>query len=223
MLLRFKGWVRRVAAGCASLSQVSRQAILGIIALACIILVVLCARGCVTSSFELVPATSVASAQEVELEQEHDMEEVSQAAPKTVSMIIVHVGGAVVNPGVYEVPEGSRLYSCVKAAGGCRDDANPDGVNMARLVFDGEHIVIPCVGEQVSDPGSVPATYGGLVSINSASVEELCVLDGIGEVLAQRIVTYRQKHGGFASLDQLKEVSGIGEKRYEAIKDAICL
>lgn len=223
MMLKLKGLIRRMGAGCASLSEASRQAMIGIGVLAFIILAWSCIRAYGMSSFDLVAAEDSAKNAEMGASVYADVvpsEDVPES-PADAS-VVVHVGGCVMHPGVYEVPEGSRVSSCIEAAGGFTDEANTDGLNLARKAVDGEHIVVPAQGEV--SRGTVTVLSGGsLVSINTATVEELCRLDGIGEVLAARIVTYRSKHGGFATLEQLKQVSGIGDARYEAIKDDICL
>ena len=184
----------------------------------------------------------------------------------------VHIYGAVVNPGVYELPEGSRIYQAVSAAGGFSEEACRDYVNQARQVSDGMKIWIPTekeaaklltssgdgkggtdglggssagtvnvsgpygdsagietVNAQTANTDSVGAgadpgagTAGsGLVNINTATVEQLCTLNGIGESRAKTIIAYREAHGNFAKKEDIMKVTGIKESSYAKIKDQI--
>ena len=210
MLLKLKGLLRRAKSSLDSLTPMSAGAlwgILGICALVCTLCVVTCAR---TSPLEVDDGHSLPDAYADE----------DGSLSDFPALVVVHIGGCVMEPGVYTLPEGSRVSDCVLAAGGFTQEANPDGVNLARPVHDGEHVVIPTFASADTD-GQSPSSV--LVSINTASLEELQRLDGIGEVLARRILAYRTRIGGFTSLTQLMEVSGIGARKYEAIKDDICL
>lgn len=115
--------------------------------------------------------------------------------------VIVDVAGAVAAPGIVRLPTGSRVADAVSAAGGAQPDAAIDGVNLARVVVDGEQIDIPRVGAETQDPR---------IDINRASAAELEALPGIGPVLAQRIVGFRTDHGPFATVDDLTGVPGLG-------------
>jgi competence protein ComEA len=130
--------------------------------------------------------------------------------------LYVHVAGAVRRPGLYRVFDGARVATAVRRAGGPTRGAYMTGVNLAALLEDGQQVVVPARAR----PGA-PAAADAPVSLGSASVEQLERLDGIGPTLAQRIVDHRTTSGGFGSLDQLGEVEGIGEKRLEALKDAL--
>lgn len=145
-------------------------------------------------------------------------------------IIEVYITGAVRNPGVYRMQEGDRMHQVVEMAGGVREDADVRYLEMARCLADGETIVIPVQGEvQEMMPvigGSGPAgsghSPGGRVNINSASAQEMADnLEGIGPSLGQRIVDYRNSNGKFKDIEEIKNVSGIGDKRFEAIKDKI--
>lgn len=184
----------------------------------------------------------------------------------------VHIYGAVVNPGVYELQEGSRIYQAVSAAGGFAEEACRDYVNQARQVSDGMKIWIPTekeaaklltssgdgkggtdglggssagtvnvsgpygdnagvetVGTQTVNSGGagagensgVGAAGSGLVNINTATVEQLCTLNGIGESRAKTIIAYREAHGNFAKKEDIMKVTGIKESSYAKIKDQI--
>lgn len=140
-------------------------------------------------------------------------------------LLCVYVCGAIQNPGVYEVPEGSRLYEVVERAGGMLDEADDMYLNLAREVKDGEQIVI-LTSEQTKNTDVSVITESmskteGLVNINTASVEELMTLSGIGESRAEAIIEYREKNGEFETIDAIMRISGIKEALFEKIKDKI--
>ena len=138
---------------------------------------------------------------------------------------IVQVSGAVRTPGVYSLPAGARLLDAVAAAGGLADDADPAAVNLARVVGDGEQIVVPRVGEvpiQPVDPsGGAQGALSPLVDLNTATVEQLDTLPRIGPAIAQRIVDWRTENGRFTSVDDLSEISGIGDKTIESLRGLV--
>jgi len=138
---------------------------------------------------------------------------------------IVQVSGAVRAPGVYSLPAGARLLDAVAAAGGLADDADPAAVNLARVVGDGEQIVVPRVGEvpiQPVDPsGGAQGALSPLVDLNTATVEQLDTLPRIGPAIAQRIVDWRTENGRFTSVDDLSEISGIGDKTIESLRGLV--
>ena len=141
------------------------------------------------------------------------------------SGIYVYVCGAVVSPGVYTLPEGSRLFEACEAAGGFLRGAARTEVNLAREVFDGEQVRIPFLYE-LQDPGNAGGlssafTEDGKLDLNSAAVADLCTLPGIGESKAGSILSYREEHGGFSSIDELMQVEGIKEGIFNKIKDKI--
>ncbi len=139
--------------------------------------------------------------------------------------VCVYVCGAVGSPGVYEVPEGSRLYEVVELAGGMLEEADEVYLNLAREVKDGEQIVILTTEQTLDLDGSVRTEdterMKGFVNINTASVEELTTLSGIGESRAEAIVEYRESHGDFQTIDAIMQVSGIKEALFAKIKDKI--
>lgn len=142
-----------------------------------------------------------------------------------VPVIAIHVSGAVSNPGVYELPEGSRANDAIEAAGGASEDAVPDALNLARVLSDGEQIIVPTVEEQerLEEAAAAGQTLdaGGKVNINTATVEQLDTLPGVGESTAQKIIADREENGPFGSPEDLKRVSGIGDKKYEDLADLI--
>jgi len=119
--------------------------------------------------------------------------------------VFVHVAGAVKRPGLVHLPAGSRVVDAIKAVGGATSARAEGSVNLARVLVDGEQIQVASSG---LSPGS---STGGKLSVNAASAQQLEDLPGVGPVLAQRIVDYRTEHGGFRSVDELKDVSGIGD------------
>ncbi len=146
------------------------------------------------------------------------------------TVVVVHVAGAVANPGVYPVPEGSRVKSAVDAAGGFGPDASMEAVNLARVVADGEQIYIPTVEEvqsgSVSPAASASGSGGGsdqpsMVNINTADAAGLDALPGVGPATAQRIVDDRTANGPFSSPEDIMRVSGIGEKKFEQMAHMI--
>lgn len=142
--------------------------------------------------------------------------------------LCVHVDGAVESPGVYSLPAGSRVVDAVEAAGGMAGDARSSGVNLAQVLVDGQQVVIPGADDEVAPAAAATAVpegqvAGGPVNVNTAGVAELTTLDGIGEATAEKIIADREANGPFVSIDDLKRVSGIGDKKLEAIRDDVCL
>jgi comEA protein len=149
--------------------------------------------------------------------------------------LTVHVVGQVFKPGLVRLPAGSRVADAVAKAGGARLDADLAAINLARVLADGEQLRVPKPGEAPmvapsgaggagsGQPGAGATQSGGLVRLNSASVSELDALPGVGPVLAQRIIDWRTEHGRFASVDELGEVSGIGEKVFAQLKPKVTL
>jgi competence protein ComEA len=152
--------------------------------------------------------------------------------------IYVHVAGAVRRPGLLRLPAGSRVAAALDQAGGPQRRADLAGVNLAAKLEDGQQVIVPVRGAAASAGGgamgvvgTAGATAGGAappgsagvpkLSLGAATVEQLDQLDGIGPTLAQRIVEYRTDHGGFRSLSDLREVEGIGEKRFATLREAL--
>lgn len=132
--------------------------------------------------------------------------------------VVVDVTGAVLRPGVYRMPAGSRVDDAVQRAGGATGRAELEAVNLAARLADGQQVVVP---ERV--PGGAVATVGsaseeGPISLGTATVEQLDTIDGIGPVTAADIIEFRDQHGGLASVDQLDQVSGIGPATMESLR-----
>lgn len=155
---------------------------------------------------------------------------------KEPASIFVYVCGAVEKPGVYELPYGSRIVDAVEASGGFLDTADKTYVNLAALLDDGVKLLIPTIQETCefdslqiesfdkgnsSFSGSSDNNSSGLININLATKEELTTLPGIGNATAEKIVSYRQSHGSFQSIEDIMNVSGIKDKLFSKIKDHI--
>lgn len=133
----------------------------------------------------------------------------------------VYICGAVVRPGVYEVPEGSRIFQVLELAGGFTEDAAVTELNQAEPVHDGQMLRVLTVEEAAAEAAEAQETADGRVNINTASVEELMGLAGIGESKAQSIVAYREEHGAFSETEELMNITGIKAGVYEKIKNNI--
>lgn len=142
---------------------------------------------------------------------------------ETGRKIFVHVGGAVRTPGLYELPMGARVDDAVRAAGGVLEDADVNGLNLAARVKDGEKVLVPTQSGQGEAPAASGSggAEGGLINLNTATVGDLEQLPGIGPALAQRILDYRERNGGFRSVDDLLEVPGIGAKKFEELREHV--
>lgn len=177
---------------------------------------------------------------EAELQDEAEQQETGSALVSQTPeqpMIFVYVCGAVVSPGVYEMPKGSRLFEAISLAGGCLPEADEDYHNLARTVSDGERVYILSAeestllsaeervsGEETPQPaGEAQAgeTKEELINLNTATVKELTALPGIGESRAESIIEYRTKVGAFRGIEEIMNISGIGEAMFEKIKDRI--
>jgi competence protein ComEA len=140
----------------------------------------------------------------------------------TPSLVLVHVVGAVQRPGVYRLPDGARVADALRRAGGATRRAQLELVNLAARIADGQQIVVPRRGSAVAvAPGGGPAATAGPVHLNSATLEQLDALPGVGPVTAQKILDYRQEHGSFGSVDELDAISGIGPARLEQLRGLV--
>ncbi|HAJ33882.1 MAG TPA: hypothetical protein DCK79_11095 [Candidatus Atribacteria bacterium] len=153
--------------------------------------------------------------------------------------VIIHITGAVKNPGVYQLKSTDRIVDAVKIAGGVTEEANLDLINLAALLKDGQKIIVPYKiynenGEEINknidnnaevmySSSSSSGSISGEININTANTSMLQSLPGIGPVLSERIIEYRNQNGFFGVIDDIKNVSGIGEKKFEGIKDIICV
>lgn len=187
----------------------------------CISMIIMCAF-CTACGGEELIVTGVSSEDNSELSVHtgEDNDGTSEFSEQAEDSIVVYVCGAVQNIGVYELPYDSRVNDALEAAGGFSDDADTDMVNLADILTDGQKVYFPVEGESGA-AGTDEASSdreAGLVNINTAGVSELTALPGIGDTRARSIVEYRQTHGSFASKDELKAVSGIGDSIYSNLE-----
>jgi competence protein ComEA len=146
--------------------------------------------------------------------------------PTSAATLIVDVTGWVRDPGVYEFPAGARVIDAVDRAGGPRSGADLSLLNLAAPLTDGQQVMVPKEGQTLTLPvpgstGGTGGATGSIININTADATAFETLNGIGEVLAAAIVTYRDEHGPFACVDQLEEVPGIGPSTLEEIRDQV--
>ena len=133
--------------------------------------------------------------------------------------LVVHVAGEVRDPGVYRLPQGSRVTDAIERAGGATSQALPDGLNLAAELADGQQVVLPSRSPTAGSPAGSAATEGP-ISLGTATVEQLDTIEGIGPVTAEDILEFRDEHGGVGSIEQLDEISGIGPATMEALERA---
>lgn len=155
-----------------------------------------------------------------------DAADAESAGGQVAPTIAVHVSGAVAAPGVYELEEGARVADAVEHAGGFLEGAAENALNLARVLNDGEQVVVPTAEEHAAQQSAAEASggaagVGGKVNINTASAEQLDTLPGVGESTAQKIIADREANGPFSSPEDLKRVSGIGDKKYAELADLI--
>ncbi|MBR6614736.1 MAG: helix-hairpin-helix domain-containing protein [Lachnospiraceae bacterium] len=149
-------------------------------------------------------------------------QDISVTVSQTESVkIYVHICGAVNAPGVYELPEGSRIFEAVEAAGGFTEEAAQASLNLAQVISDEEQIVILTKEEAEAKARMEREQQAGIVNLNTASKEQLMTLPGIGESRAEDIIRYRKESGGFQSVEEIMNVPGIKESAYLKIKDSI--
>lgn len=161
---------------------------------------------------------------------ENKVEEEKQESEKESSFIKVYVAGEVNSPGVIELEEGSRIEDAIQGAGGVKAEANLKNINLAYEVSDGEKIYIPNLSEESEEENMLePNTSNsstnakGKVNINKATATELTSVPGIGASTAQKIITYREENGKFQTIEDVKKVSGIGDSKFESMKDFIAV
>ena len=146
--------------------------------------------------------------------------------------VVVYVCGAVRSPGVVRLPSTARVADALQIAGGATSSAELSAVNLAARLTDGQQIIVPRRGEAPAAGGAAASATSGAagstvagpaapININTASLEELDTLDGVGPATAQKIIDYRTANGGFKTIDEIKEVSGIGDAKFAAMKDSV--
>ena len=131
--------------------------------------------------------------------------------------VVVHVAGAVQRPGVYRLPTGARVTDAVRRAGGLAQGAEEGSINLAARLSDGQQVVVPGRGAAIAASGE----SSGPISLGSATAAQLDEIEGIGPVTAEKIIEFRDQHGGLSSVDELDQISGIGPSTMEALKAAL--
>lgn len=217
--------------------RVSRAAVLGVVAvMALVVLIggVRVAWAVRDSQPEVVAGDPTSSALEPgELNRQSatgapDQSGRSSHEPVPDPQLIVHGAGQVQRPGIVRLAPGDRVVDAIEAAGGAGEEADLASVNLARPVIDGEQVYVPAPGEVPPAPASGAGASGGgpdgsttVIDLNTADAAALLDLPGVGPVLAERIVDWRTEHGRFTSVDELAEVSGIGEKLLGGLRDKV--
>jgi competence protein ComEA len=135
--------------------------------------------------------------------------------------LIINVAGKVNNPGVYQLPQGSRVIDAIKAAGNQRNGVDISDINLARVLVDGEQILVGSPKPSSGKAATKKITIDNPLDINRATIRQLDTLPGIGPVTAQRIIDYRTKVGRINSVDELKKISGLGGAKFEEIKSLL--
>lgn len=206
---------------------------------------IICALICMMSLVNLVACgkhtaefvnSSHAASEDSGMETESKMSEMDMTETEETKTIFVYVCGAVVSPGVYPISEGSRICDLFQRAGGLTEDAAGDYWNQARVLTDGEMIYVPTEEEareyskeewdSAASSGNAKDTSGAdskKININTASMEQLMTLPGIGESKARAILSYRQEKGKFTSIEELKDIPGIKDGVFSKIKDYLTI
>jgi competence protein ComEA len=135
--------------------------------------------------------------------------------------LVVHVAGAVEDPGVYRLPAGSRVAQALERAGGPRGGAQPDAINLAARLADGQQVVVPTARAPGAGGGTAASPGDGPISLGSAELADLEQIEGIGPVTAQKILDYRDERGGIAAVEELDAVPGIGPATLETLSDRL--
>lgn len=173
-------------------------------------------------SYEQIDEISEETEKQTTKKEENDTEE-----------IVIHIAGEVKNPGIVRIKEGARIADVIEKAGGLTKEANITNINLAYIIEDGQKITIPSNQEETKE--NISNESGGVsenisqtntntktkININKADKEELQTLQGIGESTAQKIIEYRKQNGEFKQIEDLKNVPGIGDSKFEGIKDSI--
>lgn len=208
--------------------------VIGIIIIAVIIFIVL-NIGKVTEFNKEEKENTTINASIEESKNDIEEKEIKENKEETKEMgtgIFVHIDGWIQNPGVYEIKENDRVNTIIEKAGGLKEGASIKSINLAARLSDGDKIYIPNREEEKqiettevkrNNTGTVKITKNSKININKASITELKQITGIGESTANKIIDYRDNVGKFKKIEDIKEVKGIGDSKYESIKDKITI
>lgn len=150
-------------------------------------------------------------------------EGIPRPSPGPAAVVVVDVAGKVRHPGLRTLPRGSRVADALRAAGGPLHQVDTTGLNLARVLADGEQILVGAAGAGTQPVGGTAGPSTAPVSLNAATVDQLDALPGVGPVLARHIIDYRDSHGGFTAVDQLRQVAGIGDRKLADIRPLVTL
>ncbi len=168
--------------------------------------------------------TTATSLELINAESPQQTETPENKVTETQLPLMIDVKGQVAKPGVYELPAGSRMQDAIQAAGGFTAEADSRAINLALIVVDETSLYVPATGEEIvvtTTPQTATGDAGGLININQATETELMELPGIGPSKAAAILAYRNEVGRFKAPEELTEVTGIGDKTFEQLKDLI--
>lgn len=208
--------------------------VIGIIIIAVIVFIVLNIGKVTEFNKEEKENTTInASIEESKNDIEEKENKENKEEPKEMGTgIFVHIDGWIQNPGVYEIKENDRVNTIIEKAGGLKEGASIKSINLAARLSDGDKIYIPNREEEKqiettevkgNNTGTVKITKNNKININKASISELKQITGIGESTANKIIDYRDNVGKFKKIEDIKEVKGIGDSKYESIKDKITI
>ena len=194
-----------------------------------IIIMVIAFKNNSQSNVHMISSESETVQENIQSEQEYEGVEAGiEFEEEKASYIKVYISGEVENYGVIEISSDARLVDAVEKLGGLTQNADVNRVNLAQKLEDGGHYIVPKIGENIGYTDGGQATSNGAndtdkaqIDINTADETRLKELPGIGDAIAQRIIQYREQNGKFKSIDQIKNVSGIGDKKFEGIRGMI--
>ena len=166
---------------------------------------------------------TVNNIEEQNIKEEDKIEKKEEEEKTQNKNIKVHVSGQVIRPGIVEIEENSRVADAIEIVGGLTNTANLDEINLAQILEDGMKIYVPNINEKVETEIKSTNTKNtpSIINLNTATIQELDTLPGIGESTANKIVTYREENGKFKNIEEIMDVSGIGEAKFESIKKLI--
>ena len=192
-----------------------------------IVTIVICVSICIIGLLYVNYSTAATDAFKADLTGESGESETYTETTTEQTTIVVYITGEVNKPDVYSLAEGARLVDLVEKAGGFTDKAYIDDLNLAQVLNDGEKFVVQNIDSasqtNAADIAALPDEEEKIVNINTADAQELDSLPGIGPKIAQEIIAYREQWGDFTSIDEIKEVKGIGDGIYQDIKDSITI